>query len=474
MRQNETFNQRLEDAKALLNDEPDAAHGICVELLNEQPNNTSVLYIMAAAYSRAERYGLAYALFKRIAEISPERYEAWNNVGMCQTAMNDHLSARKSFFKANDLAPNKPEVLANIALTYLDEGDFLKAVIWGERAIKVNPDHAGARGTLGFAQLALGQWDKGWRNYGYTLGGKFRKIVSYGDETLWDGTQGRRLIVYGEQGLGDEIMYASCLPELKGEITLDCDKRLEGLFRRSFPSIEVHGTRRDDEVDWLKEYDYNCPIGKLPEFLRTTASSFPKAPYIVPDPERVLQWKTLFKSYGKPVIGLCWSGGGKHNHPHRREIDIPDFQPLFDQDAVFVSLQYKDSASHPRVLEFPRATRTPDYDDTAGLVAALDHVVGIHTTVHHLAGAMGVPATILVPDKSMWIYAQEEIPWYQSRLHKKKAGETWKNCIGRLNAESICRLRSEGSGGVSHVLPVRPRENEYPRRVHPVSAFVTG
>ncbi|MEG7772377.1 hypothetical protein U2088_15685, partial [Listeria monocytogenes] len=83
---------------------------------------------------------------------------------------------------------------------------------------------------------------------------------------------------------------------------LDCDSRLEGLFRRSFPNIEVHGTRREEEVDWIESYDANCPIGMLPEFLRTKASDFPKTPYLTPDPERVMQWRALFESYGKPVI----------------------------------------------------------------------------------------------------------------------------------------------------------------------------
>ena len=442
MRQDEKFNQRLEDAKALLKDEPDAAHGICVELLNEQPENLMVLHIMASVYSQAERYGLGYNLFKRMTEIAPQRHEGWNNMGLCQTGMSDHLGARKSFFRANDIRPHRPEVLANIGLTYLDEGDFKKAVTWCERALAVEPYHAGARGTLGFAQLALGEWSKGWKNYSYTIGGKFRKIVSYGDEPMWDGSPDQKIVVYGEQGLGDEIMYASCIPDIEGQVTLDCDARLTGLFRRSFPSVTVHGTRRDEEVDWIEDYDASCPIGKLPEFFRLSVSDCDKKPYLLPDPQRVLQWRELFKTFGKPVIGLCWSGGGKHNHPHRREIDVADFQSLFEQDAVFVSLQYKDSTTHPRVLEFPRATRTPDYDDTAGLVAALDHVVGIHTTVQHLAGAMGVPATILVPDKPMWIYAQDEIPWYGSTLHRKKAGETWKNCIRRLNAEHICRFRS--------------------------------
>lgn len=420
-------------------------------------------------YSGAERYGLAYNIFRRVCELSPKRYEAWNNVGMCLTALTQHLEARKCFFRANDLAPNKPEVLANIALSYLDESDPIKAEEWSQKALKVSPDHAGAHSTLGFAQLAQGKWETGWKHYGYTLGGKYRKIVTYGDEPAWDGSPNQRLVIYGEQGLGDEIMYASCINEaiaISKSVTIDCDERLEGLFRRSFPAAEVHGTRRAEEVDWIKEYDASVPIGRLPEFFRDKAEKFHQTPYVVPDPERVMQWKALFASYGKPVIGICWTGGSKHNHPHRRTIDLDDFAPLFEQDAIFVSLQYKDFPADPRVKDFKRATRTPDYDDTAALVAALDYVVGIHTSVHHLAGAMGVPATILVPDKCSWAYAGE-MPWYSSAIHRKKAGETWKACIGRLNVESICRFRSARDCGVSRVLPIDHDAVKSALRIYP-------
>lgn len=473
MRPQRTFEERLEDAKALLDSDPDATHGICVELLNEQPENPLLLFMIGTIYVRAERYGHAYNVFKRVTDLHPKRSEGWNSLGTCYLGMNDLEAARRCFFRSNDLLPNKPEVLSNIALSYLDDGQPEKALEWSMKAMKIAPELSGAHGNYGFALLALDRWEEGWKHYAYTLGGKFRKIVQYGDEPLWDGKNAKSLIVYGEQGLGDEIMYASCLPDIDAKITLDCDKRLEGLFRRSFPHIEVHGTRREEEVDWLGRYDASCPIGMLPEFFRKSSKDCPRTPYLKADPERVLQWKTLFKSYGKPVIGLCWTGGSKHNHPHRRTIDIHDFEPLFAQDAVFVSLQYKDSEPHPRVLEFPRATRTSDYDDTAGLVAALDHVVGIHTTVHHLAGALGVPATILVPDKCSWIYAQD-MPWYESTIHRKKAGETWKATIGRLDVEHICRFRPTGISGVSRLLSVGVGENEYPRNLFAARSLVTG
>jgi ADP-heptose:LPS heptosyltransferase len=123
------------------------------------------------------------------------------------------------------------------------------------------------------------------------------------------------------------------------------------------------------------------------------------------------------------------------------------FRPLIETvDAVYVSLQYTDATdeiieSGLPVREFLRATRTPDYDDTAGLVAALDYVVGIHTSVHHLAGALGVPATIMVPHAPMWAYGID-MHWYKSKLCRQKSGEEWKQTVKRwVNDSDICRKK---------------------------------
>lgn len=395
---------------------------------------------MGAVYVKAERYGQAYHTFTRICQLAPKRFEAWNNLGMSLAGLSKYKQAREAFQKALALNPDRPDVIANVALTFLEDGERQKAIDWAEKALKRDPNHAGAKGTLGFAMLGQGKWD-GWDHYKATLGGKFRKAMQYGEEPLWDGTEGKSLVVYGEQGLGDEIMYASCLPDLqkRNKVTLDCDKRLEGLFRRSFPEIEVHGTRRDQSVDWIQTYDANVPIGMLPSVYRRKTEDFPQKPYLKPDPWRVLQWKTLFKTFKNPVVGLCWTGGSKHNHPERRAIELQDLEPLLEKDAIFVSLQYKDSDSHPKILEFPRATRTPDYDDTAGLVAALDMVIGIHTTAHHLAGAMGVPQVILVPSKCSWLYSSD-FPWYGSPLFRQRENEPWRSTIRRLCDSDLCRF----------------------------------
>jgi hypothetical protein len=266
----------------------------------------------------------------------------------------------------------------------------------------------------------------------------------------WDGSPNKTVVFYGEQGIGDEVMYASCVPdavERCKEVIVECDPRLEGLFRRSFPKAHVYGTRRVNEVEWPARHqiDARCPVGQLPQFFRPTKESCPGTPYLVADPERRVQWRALFDSWGKkPKIGLAWSGGSKHNNPEAREIGLEGFRELIESvDADWVSLQYKDpsaeiEASGMPVKHYPRATLTNDYDDTAGLVAELDLVIGPHTSVHHLAGALGVPSLILVPEKSIWIYQQPTLPWYGSATLVRQKG-SWKETVASLVSHPAIR-----------------------------------
>jgi ADP-heptose:LPS heptosyltransferase len=292
--------------------------------------------------------------------------------------------------------------------------------------------------------LATGNWKDGWAGYEHCLGGRFRKIEVIGDESKWDGSPVDDLYIYGEQGLGDELMYASIIPDAiprAKRIVLDCDKRIRGLLQRSFPSIEVRGTRREAK-HWAVDREFNagCAMGSLAWLFRPDRESCPKKPYLIADPERRLQWRALFDSWKKPVIGIAWTGGKASTQRRERQIGLEAFRPFIEgTDAVFVSLQYTDADDEIKQTGLPvkhihRAVQSPDYDDTAAFVAELDRIVGIHTTIHHLAGALGKPSTILVPEKPMWNYATGDgLPWYaEQRFHRQRKSESWSDCIKRL------------------------------------------
>ena len=443
---------RHAQALAVIDEDPDEAYKIALDILRDSPDDQAALFITGIVNSRAERYGVTIPIFERITKLNPRHHQAWNNLGMSYQECNFPVKARECFKKALEYAQT-PNYLSNLSASYLTDGNYQESIKWAKKSLE-KEDNDQAWTTLGFAHLATGNWKDGWAGYEKCLGGRFRKIVQLGDEQKWDGKYVDRLFIYGEQGLGDEIMYASIFEDAiqhAGQVTVECDKRLKGLFQRSFPTIEVRGTRRESKFWYREPFTAGCAAGSLAYLFRPDRSTCPRKPYLVADPERRLQWSTLFKSWGKPVIGIAWTGGRAATCRRERLVGLESFRPLIESiDAVFVSLQYTDAtdeiaASGLPVKHIHRAVQSPDYDDTAAFVAELDGIVGIHTTIHHLAGALGKPSTILVPEKPMWNYATGDgLPWYRDqKFHRQKHHETWVDCIKRIELDpSLPRIRS--------------------------------
>lgn len=451
-----------EELSKLIDDDPDEAAKRAAKALDDNPDNALQLFVLAEVYSRAERFGMAANIYQRVTQLAPNRPEPWNNFGMCYAGLGDNTKAREAFFKAYNLNKQSPLFTANLGMTYFADRDFKRAIEWCEKSLSLDPNGKAAKNTLGMCYLSTGKWDKGWGLYAASVGGKFRKQIQYQEEPMWAGEPGQTVVFYGEQGIGDEVLYSSCVPDaLKvcKEVIVECDKRLEGLFRRSFPGARVYGTRREDAVEWLKgaKIDASLPVGQMPQFFRQSPKDCPGTPYLVADPERRLQWRALFDSLGpKPKIGIAWSGGSKHNKPKERAIGLDAMRKLIESvDAEWISLQYKDptaeiKASGLPIRHYRRAVETDDYDDTAAMVAELDLVIGVHTSAHHLAGALGVPGIVLVPSRTIWLWSMESMPWYSTAtLFKQRDGESWKGTIERLTHDpGLLRIRPPRSSSV--------------------------
>jgi hypothetical protein len=428
----------LRRANSLIESDPDAAYAICNDILRGDPDNAPALFIIATLHTRMDRFGEAIPMYERVTQLAPKRTEVLNNLGLCWQESHRPSKARGYFQRSLGFA-RTPQTMSNIGVTFMDEGNYAEAMKWSDRALAMDPQHVGATSNKGFALLATGDWS-GWKLYDKCLGGKFRKELDFG-APKWNGEETESIVIYGEQGLGDEICYASMLGEVPSkQITLECDPRLETLFRRSFPQIEVYGTRRGDR-SWTdgRWWHSQAAIASLPAFLRPSRESCPKTPYLVADPERRLMWRALFDSKKKPVIGLCWSGGSFATRKHSRKVGLESFRKYIEtHDAYYVSLQYEDAQEEIEATGLPvrqfHELLSDDYDDTAALVAELDGIVGMHTSVHHLAGALGKRSTVLVPENPMWMYAYgDSMPWYaDNRYHRQKRSESWADCINRL------------------------------------------
>ena len=414
---------------------------VAEEYLIENPEDPQVLVILAMMLKKCGRLATAYNLAKRCSTMRPDRPEIWSCLGNCAQGLWRMDEAAEFYKKAVDMGHGKKKAiyLNNLGSVYIDTGRFKEGEPYIRQAMKIDPEDVLTRHNLGLSLLAQRQWREGWKNYSASVGTENRRKTKYmpdPGEPTWDGTKEKTVIVYGEQGLGDEVCAASMLPDVirdSERVIIDCDKRLEGLFKRSFPKATVHGTRWAKQLDWPKEdrkIDYSVAGFEVAQFYRNEDSEFPGTPYLTPDPERVLMWKALWKSKKKPTIGVAWSGGTWANGSTNRKLPLADWKPIFDAvDATWVSLQYKDASEDitgTPVVQYPHGTLTPDYDDTAALVASCDLVIGVQTSVFHLAGALGVDAWVMIPKESQWRYGEgfEILPWYKS-VKLFRQGSKW-------------------------------------------------
>ncbi len=409
-------------------------------ILNENFDFVPAINTVANVLIDTKRFGLASVLMQRAVHLQPNMGVLWMNLGICYEEMEHLDEAEKCFTKALSRSPNDDLALSNLAALYIKKSEPQKALNCAEKALRLNAKEPLIRTNISQAHLMMGNWKEGWASYDFNIGRKGRRDRTYGNIPRWTGVEGLNLVVHGEQGIGDEISFASCLPDLMREnkVVLECDHRLQGLFRRSF-DIPVYGTLYlKGGLTWPHEHDLDAKvaIGSLPGFYRNSVESFPGTPYLKADPERRIQWRALLDSMGpKKKVGIAWTGGIAKTGRSHRSMHITDMLPILRQDATFISLQYKPvpelydlmTDTGITVHHWPHAMETKDYDDTAALVAELDLVITVQQSVVHLAGGLGVPCWVMVPTEgALWRYGVKgsEFPWAKSvkiyRQHDKK------------------------------------------------------
>lgn len=337
--------------------------------------------------------------------------------------------------EAQRLGAADHELWNNRGIVLQDLGRVDDALAAYDRALQLKPDFVLARFHRALARLARREYGTAWDDYELRLQSEDRPAEPVGGRP-WTGEplMGRSIVVIGEQGLGDEIMFASCVPDLLARgarTTLACTPRLAPLFRRSFPQAAVvaPSAGRPLEVG----ADFRVYAGSLPAHFRRNAADFPPhAGYLQADPARVAYWRERLAALGPGVkLGISWRGGTAKTRAPLRHVPLAEWQPLFGLSGVrYVSLQYGESdevrrAGHD-VAIFREAL--DDYDETAALVAALDGVVSVCTAVIHLAGALGRPAWVMAPASPEWRYgiAGDRMDWYPSvRVFRQRVPGAW-------------------------------------------------
>lgn len=442
------MNSLLLEAKELANTDPDLAMRLCNEVLNDHfddDDGQMALFMSGYIMLEAERYGLAFNIFQRCAQLRPDQSEIWSNMGMCLEEL-DPDRAILMFKQALDLKPDNAHGWANLGLMHLLIGDPVAGVAFSQEALKHDPALRAAKHNKGLCQLMLRDFKEGWANYFDTLGVKHREARDYGVPD-WDGKTKGTVVVYGEQGVGDEVMFASCIPDLIDSgmsVVIDCDKRLESLFKRSF-DCPVYGTRFETETPLVDEHklDFQCAIGQLPHFYRNEEDDFPGTPYLNPDPDQMLMYEALLGSFKGEKIGLAWNGGLRNTGQKNRSFTLEEMSPLMDPKNTYISLDYKEpdliELNQYNVKSYPSVTgKGQDIGELAALISQLDCVITCCTTVVYIAGALGVPCYVMVPSRCGYRYHIEGgFPWFKSVQLFRQTGDGWGTVCNQIKNARI-------------------------------------
>ena len=350
----------------------------------------------------------------------------------------------------------------NLGNVYLHLGRFDEAGGMYTRVLEREPASFEARWNRAHHLLASARFREGWRDYAYRFASLaiLRRPLPFPD---WRGEplEGKTLLVYAEQGLGDEIMFASCLPEIIAKArhcVIESDRRLVSLFRRSFPNTTVVARPEDDDaIPWLKDLppvDLQVAAGTLPSYLRNDWTDFPAhSGYLKADHENVTQWRARLDALGPGLkVGLSWRGGTQLTRTSARSLPLADLGgALTGSGRHFVSLQYGKvdedigaarAAGIENIVHWPNAIA--DYDETAALVSALDIVVSVQTSLIHLTGALGRPVWVMVPAVPEWRYLRggDRMPWYPAaRIFRQRRLRDWSEVLGDI-ARALDTLES--------------------------------
>jgi tetratricopeptide (TPR) repeat protein len=240
--------------------ELDEAYRLVGHWLLEDPNDVLALVVCTFILRKARKLPEAFHIAKKVTELAPNDATSWINYGQICNELFRADDAERAYKRGLSVAKDrhsKSMLYTNLSALCIDLGRFDEAHDAAEKSLEQKPESGPARSNLGFCQLAKRQWLEGWKNYRACLGTEARKKTAYRtpNEPEWHGEPDKRVILYGEQGIGDEICFASMLPDAIAkcsQVILDIDERLAGLFKRSFPKARVYGTRNQVGLTWAK------------------------------------------------------------------------------------------------------------------------------------------------------------------------------------------------------------------------------
>jgi hypothetical protein len=444
--------------KDLRNAEATFRHALCHDARSFDAHSG-----LAAVLAASERHAEAKGHYTEAIALHADDVDTLFNYGSTLISLRRFGDAIEQLLRAAELDSANVSVLHNLAIAHAQLGRWEATVEFCDRTLAIDPNAFQSQLLRGMARVALGSFAEGWDDYE----SRYRLQDHYGRRfglKIWNGesTNAGSLIVLPEQGIGTQLMFASCLPDLLrrvSRVTLACDPRLVALMKRSFPSVVT-------VVDGLLPalirnggYDAYTMAGSLPQHLRRSTHSFPEVAYLVAEPALRLQWRERLSQLGRGLkVGVSWGGAAEKMDTLHRRTDPQAWWPLATvPDIHWINLQCDATPSDlaawhqlagGRFHELPDFDKKYDLENFAAVVSELDLVITVVNSTVHFAGALGTPTWMLVPLGGEWRWQArgEKCLWHKSvRLFRQQRLDDWSGVFARLRRELKARARTLSS-----------------------------
>jgi tetratricopeptide (TPR) repeat protein len=461
--------QRYEEAEA------------CFErAISLRPEIADFHYNLGNARYKRKDTETASASLRHALALKPDHVQALINLGHCLRSMGQAEESAQQFRRATEIAPQDAEAWHHLGNLLRDQGQLTEAIRHQEQAIAVAPGHENAHISLAITLFEASLLERGWEEYTW----RFKERKPDGSpsietrpfpQPLWQGEPlaGKRLLIWGEQGLGDKLMFANMLPDViqaADEVFMECDPRLVSLLSRSFPSANFYPMRNPPDLGLRQSgADFQTPLGNLARWFRTSLDDFPRqGGFLVPDADQVMAYRDWLESLGTGLkVGISWRSmlRGGYRDLHYTELDQWG-EILKTPGVVFVNLQYGDCAEEladarqrfgVEIHQAPGLDLKDDLDQAASLTSALDMVISAGTSVCAMAGALG-KETWMFTIKDVWDrLGAENYPWFPSVRIFERNEPGWEACLAEIACELGWRNSRKG---------IAPNQAQDPKHEH--------
>jgi len=404
----------------------------------------------------------AISAFKKALSLKPNCAEAYCNIGNAFAAQGNLEEAIIAYRKSLSINPDSVVAHSHMAAVFADQGKLEEAIEAYSKALAINPDYGDAHNGLSFALLNVGELKRGLDEYEWRW--KSTKYISskrHFSQPLWDGQkslQNKKILLWCEQGVGDTINWASCLPLVTSQAKhciVECQEKLVPLLSRSFPNVEVKPENRSLDTE-RNDFDYHLPMGSLYRSFASEVSRKAKADaFLFPDPVRINFWRKRLISMGKgPYVGISWKSANMSAKRLPNYASTSDLSPVLTLPGVtFINLQYVDFADDLSKIQNELGVTVHHFDDldhyndlleVAALCAALDIIVSTTSAVPFISAGVGTLTKFASWKQSPWSNNLFNPVGPSVDKFERNTWQSWHN-VFHLIAEDILKLSDDWS-----------------------------